>query len=75
MGLGMRLDGPKEWDKRFKAVIDYHKEITGEEETNVNVIAHHRIALFGPPCESCGKPYRTNLASFCAACGHRRHEK
>jgi len=58
---------------RFLPLLNYYKEITGFEETVPNAIMHHRIAQYGPPCESCGKPYRTPKASFCAACGHKRN--
>lgn len=57
---------------RFKSLLDYYKEVTGWDETEPNAIMHHRIAQYGPPCEKCGKPYRTPQASFCAACGHKR---
>ena len=53
-------------------LLVYYKNLTGFDETNPNAIMHHRIALFGPPCENCGKPYRTSLSKFCAACGHTR---
>lgn len=56
----------------FKKLLDYYFEVTGFQETEPNAIMHHRIAQYGPPCENCGKPYRTPLASFCAACGNRR---
>ena len=46
--------------------------LTDYDETNVNAIWHHRIAQYGPPCEACGKPYRTPQAKYCAACGHVR---
>jgi len=59
-------------EERFKELLDYYFEVTGEVETVPNAVMHHRIALYGPPCEQCGKPYRTPLASFCAACGHKR---
>jgi len=57
---------------RFKPLLDYYKKLSGWEEINPNAILHHRIELYGPPCEQCGKPYRTRQASFCAACGHKR---
>ncbi|WP_462278040.1 hypothetical protein [Ferruginibacter sp.] len=57
---------------RFKPLLDYYKAVTGEEELEPNAIMHHRIAQYGPPCEKCGKPYRTPQASFCAACGNKR---
>lgn len=53
-------------------VSEYYSQITGAPTMHPNVIMHHRIALYGPPCENCGKPYRTNQATFCAACGHKR---
>jgi hypothetical protein len=58
-----------------KPLLDYYKQVTGMEETEPNAIMHHRIAQYGPPCENCGKPYRTPKASFCAACGHKREMK
>jgi hypothetical protein len=61
-----------ERDKRIQTLLDYYKEITGETETNPNAIMHHMVDLYGPPCEKCGKPYRTKQASFCAACGNKR---
>jgi hypothetical protein len=64
------LKGSRE--QRYELLLDYYKEITGFEETEPNAIMHHRISQYGPPCEVCGKPYRTPLASFCAACGNRR---
>lgn len=59
-------------EERNKEIVDYYFNLTGEMDTNPNSIIHHRIALYGPPCENCGKPYRTAKASFCAACGHKR---
>jgi hypothetical protein len=62
----------KSLTERKQPVLDYYKEITGWDETNPNAIMHHRISQYGPPCEKCGKPYRTSLAAFCAACGNKR---
>src|ERR1051325_8110770 len=58
--------------QRFKPLLEYYKEVTGYDETEPNAIMHHRIAQYGPPCENCGKPYRTPKARFCAACWHKR---
>ena len=58
----------------FKPLLEYYKEITGVEETVPNAIMHHRIAQYGPPCEKCGRPYRTPKAKLCAACGNKRNE-
>lgn len=59
-------------EEKFKPMLEYYEEITGYKETEPNAIMHHRISQYGPPCESCGKPYRTPKASFCAACGNKR---
>jgi len=64
--------GFKDRSLRFKPLLDYYNDLTGYEYTNPNAIMHHEIALYGPPCEKCGKPYRTPLATFCAACGNKR---
>jgi len=71
-GQGMKAwkGGPRA--EAFKEVLDYYYTVTGERETEPNAILHHRIAQYGPPCEQCGKPYRTPKSSFCAACGNRR---
>lgn len=58
--------------ERFSELLNYYKQLTGFKETNPNAIMHHRIDLYGPPCECCSKPYRTPQATFCAACGHKR---
>lgn len=58
--------------ERFKGLLDYYKELSGYEEKDPNVIMHHRIVLYGSPCENCNKPYRTSKATFCAACGHKK---
>lgn len=59
-------------EERLKPLLDYYNDLTGWNETVPNAIMHHHIDEYGPPCESCGKPYRTKLAKFCAACGHLR---
>lgn len=52
-----------------KIVLERYFDITGFEETNANAVFHHVIAQHGPPCSNCGKPLRTPLARWCAACG------
>lgn len=61
------------FEVRFKPLLDYYNNLSGWKETHPNAVMHHMIGLYGPPCEKCGKPYRTNKASFCAACGNKRH--
>ncbi|MEG1591803.1 hypothetical protein [Chryseobacterium sp.] len=56
----------------FKKLLNYYKDLTGYEETNHNAIMHHFIDMHGPDCENCGKPYRTETATFCPKCGNRR---
>ena len=58
--------------ERFKPLTDYYYDLSGVFIDEPNAIMHHEIALYGPPCENCGKPYRTPRASFCAACGNKR---
>lgn len=55
---------------RFKKLLDYYNKLCNFEETEPNAIMHHAIDIYGADCENCGKPYRTKLASFCAACGN-----
>lgn len=55
--------------ERFRPMREAYKQMTGMDESNENTIMHHRISIYGPPCERCGKPLRTPQASFCAACG------
>ena len=73
-GQGIRAkEGTRQ--ERFQPLLDFYFGLTGEKETEPNAVMHHRIAQYGPPCENCGKPYRTPQAAFCAACGHKRAEK
>jgi hypothetical protein len=53
-----------------RPALDKYQELTGFEETNFNALWHHRLAQYGPPCEKCGKLMRTEVARFCAECGH-----
>ncbi len=72
MGSAFRKELGISLSERHKPLLDYYNNLTGFGETNPNAIMHHRISDYGPPCENCGKPYRTPKASFCAVCGHKR---
>lgn len=60
-------------NENFKKLLDYYNNLTGFEETNPNAIMHHFIDMYGPDCEKCGKPYRTETATFCPKCGNKRN--
>ena len=49
-----------------------YERITGFHSENPNSIWHHRVTLYGPPCNFCEKPLRTPRARHCAACGRER---
>jgi len=67
---GFKTAGNRE--QKFKDLLDYYYGVTGFKETEPNAIMHHQISQYGPECENCGKPYRTDKAAFCAACGNNR---
>jgi hypothetical protein len=52
--------------------LNAYERVTGHRETDPEALRHHRLSLYGPPCENCGKPLRTPKAKMCAACGARR---
>lgn len=53
------------------AILDAYERLTGERETDLEVIRHHRTSLYGPPCGNCGRPLRTPRATMCVECGSR----
>jgi hypothetical protein len=55
-------------DKTFGAILIEFERITGVACTNPNVCYHHRISIYGAPCQHCGKPLRTPRAKLCGSC-------
>ncbi|MGJ7528336.1 hypothetical protein [Variovorax sp. GB1P17] len=68
---GCTLSEAKERGLGYQSLAAYER-ITGFKETNPNALLHHRLSLYGAPCHACGKPLRTPVANYCAACGAAR---
>jgi hypothetical protein len=64
------LSGPA---RSKKAALTLYFEMTGDRETIIAAIWHHRVSQYGPPCRACGKPLRTPQAKLCSACGTPRY--
>ncbi len=65
---GLPLD-KMSMEDRFSPVVKEYEQMTGFANIYHNAIMHHRISLFGEPCQYCGKPLRTPRAKHCASCG------
>ena len=57
---------------RFEPMRRLYADMTGCTESNHLAILHHRITLYGPPCDKCGKTLRAPMAKSCIECGHKR---
>src|SRR5208283_1740300 len=56
--------------QQYLPVLEAYRQLTGSDFTgDPGDLIHHRIAVHGPPCKSCGKPLRTPQAKLCASCG------
>jgi hypothetical protein len=61
-------------DRAARASSMYER-ITGLRGARYNLVAHHRVSHWGPPCESCGRPLRPPRVTFCADCGIRVNQR
>jgi hypothetical protein len=43
-------------ERMFAPALRGYERITGFRETNPNVLYHHVLSKYGPPCANCGKP-------------------
>lgn len=55
-----------------KAALAEYYRLTRLRETNVDVLWHHRLSIYGPICNVCSKPLRTPQAKYCVECGADR---
>jgi len=49
--------------------LDLYENLTGLRLEHPDQLEWVSMAKYGPDCTSCGKPLRTDAASFCAECG------
>jgi hypothetical protein len=45
-------------ERKSGPVLREYERITGFRGTNINAVYRHVTSLFGPPCQTCGKPLR-----------------
>lgn len=60
--------------ERERPFLEMARLLTGFDETNPNAVWHHVAGLYGPDCPACGKPLRTKVARYCAACGFGKED-
>ena len=63
-GLAFKITAEGNMQERFKALISYYKEVTGEEYTNPNAIILHLVDIYGPLYEKCGNPLPKRVSFF-----------
>ena len=75
-GIKMHREATGTWPDKAKVqelereALSRHEQMTGVAESNVNALWHHRLSDIAPLCKACSKPLRTQVARFCAECGH-----
>jgi len=57
------------FEKYYAAARAKHRELTGHDEPQVDVIWHHRLKLHGPPCPRCGRLLHRANEPYCTSCG------
>ncbi|MBE8723684.1 hypothetical protein [Flavobacterium hungaricum] len=56
--------------EKYRYLLEMHRIITGEYESNPLAILHHQRSQFGQDCPNCQKPFRTPTAMYCPSCGY-----
>jgi len=66
--LPLRADATAAQRKLRHLSVGYEM-FTGVAESDPNLVWHHVVSQYGPPCVRCGKPLRHAGAEQCRECG------
>jgi len=66
--LPLRADATPAQRKLRHLSVGYEM-FTGVAESDPNLVWHHVVSQYGPPCVRCGKPLRNAGAERCRECG------
>jgi hypothetical protein len=66
-----RVSLPEAIEKVRNIPCAAYEQMTGFKLDEYLVLFHHRRAIYGEPCEFCGRLLRTPQANWCAACGKK----